>query len=376
MKKEHIVLPKVTHYLIIISFLVALMYFAADILIPLVIAMYLSLLLYPACKFMEKKLPRILSIILTYVAVFIIISGIIFFFSSQFLHLFENIKNFGQNLNALINKFFRIIDNNFLHGSFKIEQFLGNNPAGFIESNRIIQKTIVSSSNIVISFGLVMVYTFLFLLYRTSFKNLFIYLLHAKDREYGKKILKSIQKVAQKYFFGLMIVIFIVGSLSGFGLWIIGLDYPFLFGYFGALLAIIPYIGTFIGGLIPVLYALINYNNIWTAVFVLGWYIFVHAIEGNILTPKIVGSQVSLNPLIALIAIITGALIWGIPGMVLFIPSMAILKVVFDHIESLKPYALLLSSDFGNKKTRLFRNPGKKGNNKQKESNQDKPNKK
>ena len=156
-----------------------------------------------------------------------------------------------------------------------------------------------------------------------------------------------------------MIVIIIVGTLSGFGLWIIGLDYPFLFGYFGALLAIIPYIGTFIGGLIPVLYALINYNNIWTAVFVLGWYVLIHVIEGNVLTPKIVGSQVSLNPLIALIAIITGALIWGIPGMVLFIPSMAVLKVVFDHIDSLKPFALLLSSDFGTKKSSLFKNPDK-----------------
>ena len=356
MKQDIIKLSRITYYIIIFSFLIAVMYFAADIIIPLVIAMYLSLLLYPACRFLEKRLPRMLSIILIFLMVLAIITGIIFFFSSQFLHLFENIKNFGQNLNVLINKFFRIIDNEILKGGLQLEHFLGNNPAGFIESNKIIQKTIISSSNFVISLGLVIIYTFLFLLYRTSFKKLFLYLISRKDREYGEGILKSIQKVAQKYFLGLIIVILIVGTLNGLGLWIIGLDYPFLFGYFGALLAVIPYVGTFIGGLIPVLYALINYHNIWIAVLVLGWYVLVHVIEGNILTPKIVGSQVSLNPLIALIAIITGALIWGIPGMVLFIPTLAVLKVVFDHIDSLRPYSMLLSSDFGTKKSSLFKN--------------------
>ncbi len=110
MNRDILRLSKTTHYLIIFSLLIAMMYLAAEIIIPLVVAMYLSLLLYPACSFIEKKLPRIPSIILTFIAVFIIITGIVFFFSSQFLHLFESIRNFGQNLNVLINKFFHIID--------------------------------------------------------------------------------------------------------------------------------------------------------------------------------------------------------------------------------------------------------------------------
>ncbi|MFW6226956.1 MAG: AI-2E family transporter, partial [Bacteroidota bacterium] len=146
----------------------------------------------------------------------------------------------------------------------------------------------------------------------------------------------------------------ILGALNGTGLWLIGLDYPFLFGYFAAFLAIIPYIGTFIGGLIPTTYAIIYTDSLWTPLMVVALYSGIQALEGNILTPKIVGSKVSINPLFALIALITGGFMWGIAGMILFIPSLAILKVIFDQVDSLKPYGALLSSDFGNKNKRIF----------------------
>ena len=68
----------------------------------------------------------------------------------------------------------------------------------------------------------------------------------------------------------------------------------------------------------PTLYALINYDSLWMPVLVVILYVSVQALEGNFLTPKIVGSKVSLNPLFALIALFTGGMIWGIAGMILF----------------------------------------------------------
>ncbi len=353
-------ISKITGRVIVITFAIALMYFGKNILIPLAFSMFFALMLYPVCKFFERRLSRVLSIMATFIIVVALIIGIMYFFGTQFYHLFENIQDFGQNILTLINKLLRLLDEKVLHGRIDINKIVENESFKLIGSGKLIENTISTSTSIVTSVILIFVYTFLFLLYRSSFKKLYLYHFPVEKKEHASGMLYTIQKVSQKYLFGILLVMFILGSLNGMGLWVIGLDYPFLFGYFAALLAIVPYIGTFIGGLLPFLYALINSDRLWTALFVLLWYIFVQALEGNFLTPKIVGSNVSLNPLIALIALITGGIIWGIAGMVLFIPFMAILKVIFDNTGSLKPYGLLFSSDFGNTELPLLKRGKKK----------------
>ena len=337
---------KVVKYILVFAFALAVMYLARNILIPIVFAGFFAALLFPVCRFLERKLPRILSIVLTFLGVAIILASISFFFGSQFYNLFQNIKDFGATIHSSIEKLSDLIDNSFLGQDFAVKDVLNQSDA-LIGSGEIIGNTLSISAGFVASVGLILVYTFLFLLYRSSFRKFIMYHFPPEKKDFARELILEIQKVSQNYFFGLIIIVLIMGSLNGVGLWIIGLDYPFLFGYFAALLAIIPYIGTFVGGLIPTVYALLNYDNIWTAIFVVLWYVVVQAIEGNILTPKIVGSRVSLNPLVAIIALLTGGLIWGVAGLILFVPFLAVIKVVFDHIEPMKPYGLLLSSNFG-----------------------------
>ncbi|MFO7658348.1 MAG: AI-2E family transporter [Bacteroidales bacterium] len=347
---------KITQNVIIISFVIAIMYLARFILVPLAFSMLLSMLLYPACDLLERKLPRIVSISIILLIVILLISGIFYFFGTKFYHLFEKIKGFEENILTSINKFMQILENKIFSNNLEIQEMFKSRSKSYLGSSNFIESTILTSTSLISSLVLIFVYTFLFLLYRTSFKKLILYHFPEDKISYASDLLKKIRKVAQNYFFGLAIIILLLGTLNGLGLWIIGLDYPFLFGYFAAMLAIIPYIGTFIGGLLPVLYALVNHDNIWTAVFVLGWYSLVQTIEGNFLTPKIVGSKVSLNPLIAILALIAGGLIWGIAGVILFIPLMAIVKVIFDNVDSLKPYGLMLGSDFYREKIPLSGN--------------------
>ncbi len=360
MNSVNINLSKASKLAIVLSVTVATMYLASGILIPIAFAMFFALLLYPVCNFFERKLSRIFSILLTFIVVILLISGIIYFFGSQFFKLFQNIRNFGENIQAIIDSLIQLIENTVFHGNIDLNEIVENQSEELLGSGEIIEKTIVTSTGFIASTFLIFVYTFLFLLYRTSFKKFVLYHFKSTKKPKISDMLYNIQKVAQNYFFGLFIIIVILGTLNGIGLLIIGLDYPFLFGYFAALLAIIPYIGTFIGGVLPFLYALINHNNLWMAVFVAVWYIIIQALEGNILTPKIVGSKVSLNPLIALVALLTGGLVWGIAGMILFIPFMAILKVIFDNTDTLKPYGLLLGSNFGDDELHLLKKLGKK----------------
>lgn len=337
-----------TKTIFIIMVVIAIMYFAKPILVPLFFGFFLALLLNPVCSFFNKKLPNIVSISLTFFLLIGILSSIFYFFGTQFYHLFQDVKDFGDIINTSIHKLIQRIDHLIMPEGIKLKEIVREKSSSFFKSSHLIENTLTTSTTFLVNLALVFVYAFLFLLYRKSFKEFVLYHFSKDRKQYASNIINNIQDVAQNYFYGLIIIIIILGTLNGLGLYFIGLEYPFLFGYFAALLAIIPYIGTFIGGLLPTIYALINNDNIWTAVLVAAWYMFIQVIEGNILTPKIVGSKVSLNPLVAIIGLITGAAFWGISGMVLFIPLLAIVKVFFDNIDPLKPYGVLLSSDFGN----------------------------
>ena len=119
----------------------------------------------------------------------------------------------------------------------------------------------------------------------------------------------------------------LVGTINSLGLWALGIEYAPLFGFFAALLSIIPYVGTTIGGLLPTLFALLNYDEYWKPIAVIILYQLVQTVEGKFITPKIVGSKGSL-------------------GMVLSIPLVAVFKVVCDNVETLKPYGKFLSAEF------------------------------
>ncbi len=153
----------------------------------------------------------------------------------------------------------------------------------------------------------------------------------------------------ERYLYGMLSVMLILGTLNSIGLYVIGIKYALFWGFLGGVLAIVPYVGTLLGGLLPFAYALATTDNYWQPLSVVIFYFFIQQFEGNIITPKIVGSSVKINPLAAIFALILGAYLWGVAGAVLAIPLLAIVRIVFSHIDILKPYALLLSSDLHGK---------------------------
>nr|MDA3816036.1 AI-2E family transporter [Prolixibacteraceae bacterium] len=133
-----------------------------------------------------------------------------------------------------------------------------------------------------------------------------------------------------------------VGLANSLGLLIIGIDNPFLFGFLGAALAIIPYIGTTMGAIIPVIYTFVSYDSVWMAVAVAILFWAVQLVTDNFLTPRIVGGSLKINALTAILSLFIGAAVWGLAGMVLFLPFAAMLKVICEEFEELKPIALII----------------------------------
>jgi predicted PurR-regulated permease PerM len=190
--------------------------------------------------------------------------------------------------------------------------------------------------------GIMPVYIFFILYYRNFFED-FICMLFPKQPD-GKvhAILDQIEVVSQSYIKGLLTVVVIVGTLNTIGLLLLGIENAIFFGALASMLAIIPYIGIIIGSLLPATIALITKDSAWYSVGVVGVMLFVQLLEGNFITPNIVGGRVSVNPFIAILALFLGGFLWGPAGMILAIPYTAILKVVFDNVEPLRPYGFLI----------------------------------
>jgi predicted PurR-regulated permease PerM len=129
------------------------------------------------------------------------------------------------------------------------------------------------------------------------------------------------------------------------GLMLLGIPFALFLGVLTALLNIIPYIGIVVSALVAATIAFITKDNSWFVVGTLGVYLLTHILEANIFTPNIVGSKVSVNPLATFIALIIGGELWGIMGMILFIPFSGILKVFCDNIPKLRPFGYLLGTE-------------------------------
>ncbi|MFW6224358.1 MAG: AI-2E family transporter, partial [Bacteroidota bacterium] len=158
-------------------------------------------------------------------------------------------------------------------------------------------------------------------------------------------ILREISKVAARYMGGVLIVVLILCIINSLGLWIIGMKYAIPLGIISAIFNFIPYFGTILGGLVPFLFAILVENNPALAFRVILLFIIIQFTENNLLTPNIVGGNVKVNPFFIITGLVAASMIWGIPGMLLIVPFLAIIKIIFSHIDSMKPFAFLLGQE-------------------------------
>ena len=319
---------------------------ASSILIPIVSSLFLALLLNPIVSWLENKgMNSILAIILTLLFVSIVVSSAVFYISTQAKDLIMDLPNLMGKFNAVMDKVFSQLNNLIGFSSTDQLDLLKDNADKLISSGGSIFTDAISvTSNVVTFITLIPIYIFFFLLYRKNFKH-FLSMLSQKNKDSELlDIAVEIKKMTHSYISGLLIVISIIAILNTVGLLVLGLKYALFMGVVSAILTVIPYIGVFIGASLPIMVALITKDSLMYPIGVISIYAFVQFVEGNFITPNIIGSKVDVNPLAAIIALIIGGQIWGIIGMILAIPMCGIMKIIFSHYESTKPYALLLQS--------------------------------
>ncbi|MFZ1610482.1 MAG: AI-2E family transporter [Chitinophagales bacterium] len=350
MNNSKMYFQQATYALLFTALILAFLILAKSVLVPLMISILLALLFIPVCSWMENKLrfPRATSAALVVVGSLILIVSILMGFVKQIVSFKQDMEDFDSKFSKMLLQF-----KTFIQGLTGTESMAEISSMSDAVEMVIQQNTDQLASSVftilgsVIWFIIVPIFIFLMLIYRGHFKQFLVMSLsvqHPEDEKKFDDVISKIKKLVQSYISGMFIVMLILAIINTGILYLCGIEHAIFFGIFAALLNIVPYIGPQVGALTAALYTFITKDNALLPVIVYGAFQLVQLIESNILTPRIVGHKVSINPLITMLAIIIGGLIWDVAGMILIIPVLAILKEVFMYIPNMQPFAFLIGN--------------------------------
>jgi len=328
------------------------------LLAPLMTSFLLALLLLPLANFLERKcrFKRSLASIIAVIIMISFISGILYFLANQLTDLWQDWPLLKKQAETSFHDVQMWISHTFHINTQKQIDYLKNSATSALATSAtVLGATLMTLSSTLLFLSFLLLFTFFILNYR---KVLFTFLSSVFAEEHKEKvgdIVQRIQYIIKKYITGLFIQMFIVTLLMILVLWILGVKYAVLLGLIAGIFNIIPYIGIFTALLISVLITFATAGAAKMLLVIIA-FVGIHAIDGNVLMPLVVGSKVKINALFAFIGIIVGEMIWGISGMFLCIPYLAMLKIIFDRIDQLKPWGILLGGEEKPaKKRRVYR---------------------
>ncbi|HCU20838.1 MAG: AI-2E family transporter [Bacteroidetes bacterium GWE2_41_25] len=353
MTDERLKLPffiRATVFFVGLIALVAILYIARSIIVPLVFAIIIAIVLHPVVNFLVKiRINRIVAISITILATFLIIAAFGALMISQISRFSETLPDLIDNFTKALNQAISWVSGNFEIKPQKIHAWISKTQGELINSSgAAIGQTLVLLGNGLVILFLLPVYIFLILFYHPILIEFIQRLSSDNDKSKVSEIVSKIKTVIQRYLVGLVIEAGIMATLNTTALLILGIQYAFLLGLISAIVNVIPYIGGLVGVALPMMVALATKPSGWHAVYVLIAFYIIQLFDNNFIVPKIVASKVKINALFSIIVVFVGNAIWGIPGMFLSIPLLAVLKLIFDNIESLKPWGFLLGDTMPN----------------------------
>jgi predicted PurR-regulated permease PerM len=326
--------------LLLIFLIIAGLYLAKEFLIPLFIGGILATLFLPFSHFMEKtKIPKGLAVFICLLTLLAIITTLFYLLGWKISELIADVTLIKEKGIETITRTQEYIFN---HLGISVEQqtqiIQGEKPS----ISGIMQMVLGSVTALFTNFILVLAYVFFLLYYRGHIKNFLLKLTASAQRDEMEQVISGCTTVSQQYLVGMAKMIGCLWIMYGIGFSLIGVQNAIFFAVLCGLFEIVPFIGNITGTTLTVLVTALHGGNSTTLIGIVAIYGVVQFIQGWVLEPFIVGSQVKINALFTIIALVIGELIWGIAGIILAIPILAIFKILCDHIEPLKPYGFLI----------------------------------
>jgi predicted PurR-regulated permease PerM len=347
----------ITTWLIFIYLLTYGLIIARSILYPIFLAILFTYLLYPLGRFFETRLnfPRIMANISCLLVAFAVLSASLYLLYNQALIFLVDLPALRNRAIANIWQISNMIEDTLGIPAYRQQEWFYEFTTGFFDlSTAFLERLFTATTGTLTAIALMPIYIFFFLYYRNKFREFMLRLIPEPKHRKILIILHDVSFVTKKYMSGIVIVVFILAILNSFGLYLIGLEHPVLLGIISALFNLIPYFGTLIGGIVPLIMSLLT-GTLSQTLGVVIYFILIQFTENNILTPNIVGNNVKLSPFFIIISIIAGGLLWGLPGMLMAVPYLAMFKILCDHVEKLQPISFLLGTQGTEKHALTFK---------------------
>jgi len=320
--------------------------YAQTLFVPLAFSILLSILLLPVTNFMERKmlLPKSISNMIAIIFALSIIGGLIYFLSHQvasFLEDIPSIRTHLENHYATLQKW--------IQDKFNItprqQTDLIETATADASGSAVIGQTFFTITQTLFYTIMVAIYSFLILHYRHLIKRFLVAVFRQAHEPEVIAVLQESKGIVQKYMLGLVTEMGIVAVANSVVLFMIGIKYAVFLGIFSAILNIIPYVGIILGIAFSCLVTLTTSTHLSDIIWIIVAFEIIHFIDSNFLMPRIVGSKVKINALITIVGVVIGGILVGLPGIFLALPTIAILKIIFDRIEEMKPWGMLMGDD-------------------------------
>jgi AI-2 transport protein TqsA len=329
-----------------IALILLFMWFGKSLLVPLFFSFLAAILLHPVVLFFEKRrLPRPLAAGIALLIFMVLFLGLFYFFTRQLIHLSRDLPSLQEKVLEKWQDVQDWISDKYHITNTQQISYLHKSGTGLLNTAmNSVATTIMGIASTLILTVFFFIFTFFILQYRRLIMRFVIELFHESYNERVQGIISRIRSLIKSYVQGLLIEMSVVAILIYISLIIIGIKYALLFSIMAAVLNIIPYLGIYFSMAVAMLITTaIGSTGHVVAVGIV--FLVTHFADANIILPKVVGGKVKMNPLVTILAVLIGHLVWGIPGMFLFIPLTAIIRLISDEIPDLKPWAILLGEE-------------------------------
>ena len=320
------------------------LHIASEIIFPLFFAAIFAIMLHPVEQWLLRhRVPKLLAITLTVVLGVASLLGLLYFIYLEASQLSSQMPLFKTKFAQTTAQVHEWLQSNFGFSDQKLQGWVSE--AGN-RASTLLGGTLAAVSGLLVVATLIPVYIFLLFLYQRRLVDFLTQVFSGHRQDSGvAEVLRESKVTIQSYMVGLLIEASIVATLNTTGLLIIGVPYALLLGVIGALLNFIPYIGGLIAIALPVLMAFVAKPGYGYALAVVAVYMTIQFVDNHFLIPRIVASKVKVNALVAIVGVLVGNAIGGVAGMFLALPVIAILKIVFDRIQPLKPWGMVLGDE-------------------------------
>lgn len=337
---------KNTNSVLVLCFLVLLgLYYGASLLIPFTVAVFLATLILPVLLYLERKtgIGNKTSSFIGVLLVFVGICLLAFFFISQLVIFMADIVERQEEILSFFRKIQYSLKSLTGYSMQEQEELVRERIGGMLTgTQRFVAELLSGTAGFLLDFLLVFVFMFLLLLNRNKFVTFLMMYVEEERKKETREIIQQTRKVAHKYLWGRLQVMGLLAIMYFITFTAYGLRHTWLLLIFGTLITVIPYLGPLLSAVLPMLFMVIFGDSPTEIISFMVLIFVIQLIESYVLEPVIIGAEVHQSPLFVIIAILVGGALWGLAGLILFVPLFAILKIIFDHNPGLKPVGFLM----------------------------------